>query len=113
MEQKIIELLELGKNSIFPKNGWFENEKMKVYLRVHKLYDILTLDIATIEVFDRGKGTFSEFLEWSIITARKMGYQRIKIENVLETRFANYFERKGFDKIGNYYPYSYIFNLQE
>jgi hypothetical protein len=69
---------------------------MKVYVRRgrHLLEGKLrsTLDIATIDVVEQGKGTFTSFLD----LAQKLNpWDATYIENVLEPRFATYFLKRG------------------
>ena len=81
-----------------PRNGWFGVEGMEIYLRVHKLENIPTIDIATITIEKslRGKGQFTEFLDWLIPFAKTYKFERIKAENVLDPRFRAFFLRRGF-----------------
>lgn len=85
------------------RNLWIEREAgLKVYLRKSRrdeygrLTSLDTATFATIEVsnviaYKMGKGCFTAFITWL-----EMHYSSIYIENVLETRFLNFFIRRGY-----------------
>lgn len=80
--------------------AWFKDSDMKVYVRVGRRMiegSIReTIDIATIEVFKPGQGTFTRFLEQVEELAAAGPIHTIYVENVLESRFAEFFRKRGY-----------------
>ena len=89
------------------RNEWLSDGKMKVYVRKSKrCFDGVTLltcfDCATVEVEDKGKGTFKKFIkEFHEINP----FQASFIESVCEPRLAEWCEKNNWTKFreNNYY----------
>lgn len=81
-------------------SGWINNDEMEVYIRkgvIREFNNIeyVTLDIANVRVFDKGKGVFTQFLkELESVNP----YDAIYIESVLEKRFFDFFLKNGYIK---------------
>jgi len=86
------------------RNQWLKEPGIQVYVRKPlpgKPYDI---ELATLNAKHPGKGACTRLLN------RLEPKLSIYIENVLEPRFAAYFERRGYQRINNAYggPPCYI-----
>ena len=91
------------KGRFMPPNKWFYLEKIHVYLRVHSIRG-LTIDIGNVEVPDennKGNGHFAHLVSWLEATGKKLGYQNLRIMNILEPRLVGFCEKRGFQPIGN------------
>jgi hypothetical protein len=79
----------------FKANQWLSDDKMQVYVRKANRYlegkRKVTLDIANVEVYHRGKGTFTRFLE----AVHEMNpWDATYVECVLNPRFAAFFVKR-------------------
>lgn len=81
------------------RNRWFETNEIKIYVRNgHHVVDtkiVDTFDIATVEATELGQKVFTHLLEYIESRIPKTLY----VENVLEERFQQFFERRGYIKI--------------
>jgi hypothetical protein len=85
----------------FPKNSWFQDEKLKVYLRKNATRYIngtpyTFVDLATIEVHDKGKGEFNNFLKQLENLVEEQGNDGLFIENVMDDGFRAAILKKGY-----------------
>jgi len=83
--------------------SWISNDLMQVYVRVAYRYinniGYRTFEIASVQVYNPGKGTFTAFLKEVLLLCFEDNYiQVIYIENVLNERFASFFDKLGFEK---------------
>ena len=104
-EQQLLEFCEKCNDSIFPKNKWLDKDRsLHVYVRKSRrlLNDTIyrMLDIGNVEACPKGKGRFTEFLQYAINSKLKP-FQGIFVENVLENRFQTFFRKLGWKE---YYP---------
>lgn len=78
-------------------NQWFENDVWKVYVRKQKQFDNgklrVILCLASVEVYDKWKWTFTKFLTW----IENLWYT-IYIENVLNPRLEIFFSKRNWYK---------------
>jgi hypothetical protein len=98
-----------GATTRFTANEWLYSDHMHLYVRKgHHYLDgkrCVTLDLASFEVYDKGRGTFTAFLhEAHAINPWEATY----VECVHNTRLANWLVRHGFhrepDSVpGNFY----------
>lgn len=82
-----------------PRNRWWEFNLMRVYLRVHKMRGIPTVEIGNIEVIDedmRGKGLFTTFETTFEDLIKDSGVRLLRIMNILEPRLIGFCKRNGF-----------------
>ena len=94
---EIKQFLKTGK-----RNQWFELRGMRVYLR-HGFHSIKNaqlaavancIDLASVEVYNEGKGTFTKFLDKLEVLMDEIPDKSLYVENVLSERFANFFRRR-------------------
>lgn len=82
------------------RNLWINTNDFKIYVRKSKRpYNnklIECLDLATIEVFEPGKGLFTELLDYLL----KRQVHNIFVESILDKRFYNFILSKGFEDCG-------------
>lgn len=81
----------------FPRNSWFNLPGLNVYLRV--VPGLKRIDIANVTAEPQGRGTFTRFLEKMEALAEELG-AALFIENVLEERFQQFFENRGYESNG-------------
>lgn len=93
----------------FTANEWLYAEEMMLYARKGRHYiegkKCVTLDLASFEVYKKGKGTFTAFLQE---VHKNNIWDATYIECVHNRRLANWLERHGFHREpdaepGNYY----------
>jgi hypothetical protein len=85
-------------------NEWLYASDMKVYVRKGFHVCGTCLDIASIEVYDKGEGTFTAFLE----AAHAMNpWDATFCESVQEERLCSFLKRKGFTQQGDLVPNFY------
>ncbi len=103
------------KTHSFGTNEWLNGDDMAVYVRksVPRIMNdgtkLVTLDIASITVYQKGQGNFTRFLE----EAEKLNpWPATYIENVLEPRFARFFQRIGYTQHNDMFPMSF-YKLKE
>ncbi len=83
----------------FPNNEWLEGSDMKVYVRKsvrflnNKRYTCL--DIANIEVFEKGKGKFTRFLEE---VHNLNPWDATLVENAHDPRLQDFMIRQGYTR---------------
>lgn len=100
------------------RNAWLKEEKYEYYVR--KTRRILppkrdgilrmTLDLANITGYDRGKGRFTPFLERIEKQAFDANFKAVFIENVVTERFADYFRKHGYEELPSLPPCFYKLN---
>ena len=87
----------------WPNNEWLNGDDMAVYVRrsvpryltddPKKEEKYVTLDIASVTVYEKGQGNFTRFLE----EAEKLNpWPAIYVESVLEPRLEKFLLRKGY-----------------
>lgn len=83
-------------------NEWLKFNGMQVYVRLSSRYinkesDLRerVLDLASIDVRQRGKGKFTAFLKRAEAEAFRRGLS-VFVENVFEERFQRFFEKQGY-----------------
>ena len=78
------------------KNGWFEADGIKIYLRKSKRQLdgrlVPSIDIASIEVYQPGKGLGTRLIDW---IHEHNPYHMTLIESILEDRFYNGLKKRG------------------
>jgi hypothetical protein len=81
------------------RNAWINGEGFRVYVRravhpsPHSNVMLNTLDIASVEVEQTGRGAFRRMLEASRDIAIADGLEALYVENVQTERFADFFRR--------------------
>lgn len=85
------------------KNGWFVVDKLHIYLRCSQRYldgkYYRTLEIASVKNHGiKSCGGFTRFLEFAESIAKQFGLV-VFIENVLNSRFRDFFQRGGYTAI--------------
>ena len=90
-------------------NEWLNGDDMSVYVRrsVPRILNdgekYVTLDIASINVYQQSQGHFTAFLA----EAEKLNpWPAIYVENVLQPRFEKFFKKKGYTQ-AKIYPASF------
>jgi hypothetical protein len=96
----------------FGNNQWLEDDIMQVYVRkATRLIENelkTTLDIANIEVYDKGKGTGSQFFN----EAHKINpWQATYFENVLNPRLGKFLLANGYKQDSSMPPSYYKLKL--
>ena len=78
-------------------NEWLYASDMKVYVRRGFRPCGICLDVAAVEVYDKGKGTFTKFLE----AAHEMNpWDVMFCECVQNARLVPFLEKKGYRRYG-------------
>ena len=89
-ETEILSFLESNLN-----RAWLEFQNLRVYVRKAERIvfgkRISCIDIASVSAYKQGRGTFTEFLE-----AMEKHAPVIYVENILTSRFADYFRKRGY-----------------
>lgn len=80
------------------KNAWLNLEKGKIYLRKSYRIGSLFLDIANVNVYETGRGTFKSWLKIAEAQAASVGLTGIYVENVMDDQFASFFRKAGWIK---------------
>lgn len=79
--------------------------KMSVYVRKGNRYIgpamTKTLEIATVDVAKRGRGTFTDFFDFAL---EMSPYPVLLVESVQTERFCNFFRRRGMLELPNSMP---------
>ncbi|MDD5371251.1 MAG: hypothetical protein PHQ40_19385, partial [Anaerolineaceae bacterium] len=93
-----------------PQNKWFRIDWVDVYLRTGRrfIYEEpeFCITIANVQVAPskkKGKGIFTRFLE----SVEELGYT-VYIENVLNPRLADFFNRRGYHKLVTEHTPSFV-----
>lgn len=90
------QLANFIENSDKVRNLWLQDELMAVYVRRSRRFidgSLRTgLDIANIEVYDRGKGTFTRFLRHAVCINP---WEYTFAESLQEPRLVSFFLRNG------------------
>jgi len=88
----------IDQRKTFPLNNWFYLEGISIYIRKSKrliegnLVDCI--DVASVNVVNKGRGEFTNFLDW-LISSYSSDFI-IFVESVLEERLNGFLKRKGF-----------------
>lgn len=109
MNQEIIDFLTDKPKEPFNKRQWFQDGLLDIYIRAQYTYHeskvISAVTLASFEVKSDdpddleknfGKGIFTSFLNEVEELAPKLGYDCIKVENVLNSRLADFLKRRGY-----------------
>ena len=95
-----------GQLEMIKRNGWIENDKIKVYVRRTARYlsgvKTDTLEIGAVEVHkgkDRRKGEFKRFLN-RFEEAAFSEERTVYVENVMDKFLQDFLERQGYKRIG-------------
>ena len=88
------------------RNKWINSELGQIYVRWSRRKferEIITFfDIASVEIYDKGKGTFTAFLNHI-----EKNNVNLFVENVLSERFQAFFDRReGYDQFRTTDPFS-------
>lgn len=90
--------LQAAQRSLYGKVGWIREGNLSVYVRYGSVLvgsnlipEVVTIANVTCSRKSQGKGEFTRFLH--SVEEKAKG---VFIENVLEPRFARFFERKGY-----------------
>lgn len=76
---------------------WFTINSLQVYLRLQRRpSEGVRIEIASVENEVKGRGDFTRFLDWIEEAAIFHNVSVLRVENVLNSRFADYLGRKGF-----------------
>jgi short-subunit dehydrogenase involved in D-alanine esterification of teichoic acids len=100
IDEIIEEISILLNNKSFPRNKWIYTNNVKIYVRKskrfveNKLYDFI--DIATIEIENKGVGIFTKLLEE---IEKKFPNINIFVESILNDRLYNFLLKKDFKEI--------------
>lgn len=93
MKQDLEAFIKLG-----DRNRWIVGNGYAIYVRQNRYLD--RFDIASVEVYPRGVGTFTRTILPEVIhAARSAHYGSLYVENVLNEWFAMYFRRQGWIEI--------------
>ncbi len=88
---------------------WLYAPELQVYLRKGNRYinaqRIKVLEIANVEVYDQGKGIFTDFFRFAVSVCP---YQGVLIESVQTERFCRFFRRQGLIELPNALPPSFV-----
>ena len=91
--------------------GWISPKGLAVYVRYTRHYIngvvVDTIDLANINATQQGKGVFTAFLK-KVEEIAKCQSRVVYIENVLERRFQEFFERRGYVLIDDKFERSYF-----
>jgi hypothetical protein len=93
-------------------SAWFESTIGKVFVRVQdKAYNGLilkVLTVANVDVYERGRGTFTRWLETVEATVLQTpAIKAVYIESVLDIAFTDFFIRNGYTAL----PETPVFNF--
>lgn len=78
------------------RNRWLEADGFKLYVRKYTRQNQACFDLATVQIFPTGAGTFTRFLPKLENLLRVYGFSVLKIENVLQKRLKDYLVRAGY-----------------
>ena len=70
-------------------NLWFTDETMEIYIRKTNRFNLLFLDIGNIEIYHKGKGTFTKLIE----EIKLYMCSNIYIESIFNKRLIQYLKR--------------------
>jgi len=90
-------------------NQWFKCRQMEVYLRRSRRVVgdglVWVIDIANVGVKTKGKGVYSDFLEFIEVVAISVDTcNGLFIENILDEKQVDLYERRGYVKIEEFWP---------
>lgn len=97
------------------RNSWIQHSDIRVYIRKgqRRLPTTtgfqVTLDVANIQTKWHGKGIFTTWLTAAEEEAKKLGFDAVFVESILEERLIPFLERRGYkDMPGSIPPSMYL-----
>lgn len=84
------------------RNAWLYEDALRVYVRKgRRILDgtlVSTLDVASVEAYERGKGAFTTWLAEAEEEARSHGLI-VFAESILEPRLIGFFTKRGYRRV--------------
>lgn len=105
-----------------PRSVWFEQDpRISAYIRAGNYAYLpsgrfamaIGLSNITIRVGHRRQGLFGSLLTFLEANAQSLGYEIVRVEEVLRPELCDYLERRGYHRLRDTRPPTYVISTEE